>query len=364
MKIHSISSGFTKKLHINWEGPVIITGFVGDEEDPKAARILDIRRRIRRTLSLTDIKPVIDTYEKPEDSINLSQNRDGNTFTSSSDSRESDSLVLNDPYHPSWYVSYGNSKDHTPTNENNLSSQRRDSDLDIPQRTIHGPMTSSPCRRVTISNDVQTRVYEQENINNTMDEDLFEDAQDNQQSSSQIDTTNNFNTSEMDISEDTQDTEITQTSNTTTTQNAAKCTETIQDSQTTPSQQSQNQDITVYDYPDNRYDDPTYRLPSDTTLAEDTTIDSNLTVSILKQPSKSQAQRKKRPPTGAHGMCTRSSARKAREQETQPTESDQTRSDETDQDPEPMQNKNTAASMLRRFIHEIGDYYRTNDDLN
>lgn len=354
LKVHTPTTGYTKKLSMNWEGPVVIIGFTGTEDEPKAVRILNIEGRWKKTVAITDIKPVIDTYEETEDSITQSQNGGGNTFTSSSDSQA-------DLYHPSYYISYGDDKvtDKTTSSQNNdqAVTPRRDSGLNITQKTIHGPITSSP-RRVTISDDVQTRIYDRHD--NTMEEETFEDAHD--EHPQQIEESRDPNTAPADKpqneslhSEDSQVSETTEESSTSKAPNI---------------NQQPRRDSTVYDYADNIHSDPTYRPPNNVLIEQNITQRTDQSSSTASQSGRNTGSLIPRPVIRTHKMLTRAEARRQADEhepvnndassENLSTMNERTSSNEsiindttasTDRSSSLMRDKsNTIASLVNRFM--------------
>lgn len=58
----------SKKLYFRWDGPCVIIGFVGDHANPKAVQILDWENMIKKVVAITDVKPLINTYQRPAES--------------------------------------------------------------------------------------------------------------------------------------------------------------------------------------------------------------------------------------------------------------------------------------------------------
>lgn len=160
-RIHAPPSQLSRKFYSKWQGPYVITGFVGDTNNPKAVCILDFKNLIKKVVAIQDVKPSIDSFVRPNTS-NETQKDDGHALSSSS----SDSRILNDP---SFYVNYEPETSHKSSEEhivqNNsdntpqASQRNNEADLNFNETTFVGPYSSTP-RRVTISNDIETRVYQ------------------------------------------------------------------------------------------------------------------------------------------------------------------------------------------------------------
>lgn len=172
MRIHVPPTHLSKKFFYKWDGPVVITRFVGDETNPRAVIIFDYDNMKRKVLALNDVKPIIDTYERTSTSEH--QESEGHHLIDiSSDSQATkpfydtvDDTVGTEAWDPiQKHTSDTNQSDHSeggdtmnsPIAQPTLEPQV-EVDLDIPSRTLHGPTYSSP-RRVTISDTVDTRFY-------------------------------------------------------------------------------------------------------------------------------------------------------------------------------------------------------------
>lgn len=155
IRAHVAPLYLSKKFYNKWKGPFIITGFIGEAEKPKAVCVIDIGNMIRKVVAVADVKPAIDTYKRPENQ-NISKNSEGHALNTSSDS-----LIIDDP---SYHVNFDPDDDEQPLIQENDSmsqeQQRGDrSQLDLPNLSFSGPLTSSP-RRVTISNDVEKHIFD------------------------------------------------------------------------------------------------------------------------------------------------------------------------------------------------------------
>lgn len=176
------------------DGPCVIIGFVGDRDNPKAVTILDWDNMLKKVVAIQDVKPVIDTYEKPVESIDKIQNGGSHTVANSSDSWYSyspSSYMQDDPNtsaestpeqhkpmeievsiappdvsSPSKEISHRSPEKQRQTSSSvdlNVSDHEAD-DLNIIEKTVSGPTTSSP-RRVTINESVNTYFYPTEACN-------------------------------------------------------------------------------------------------------------------------------------------------------------------------------------------------------
>lgn len=218
-KVHAPKTYLSKKFHAKWDGPVIITGFVGDSEDPKAVCVLDFYTLIKKVVAVCDIKPVIDIYKQAED---ISKEKGGgHTLDLSSGFQDIDD--------PSYHLELSTTQRSankareiheaidSPVNQLRnsppvISDRSSHTPLDITRRPSQGIISSSP-RRVTISDNVETCRYEPQDSPSTV----------NVHSSFQESDTNNQ----------------------------------LDDQQTTQQDQS-----SVYDYPNNTISDPTYKPSS------------------------------------------------------------------------------------------------------
>lgn len=220
VKIHAPPTYLSKKLYIKWDGPFIITSFVGDSADPRAVCILDFKNLIKRTVAICDIKPVVDLYKNPEDPCIQNQKGGGHTLDDSSDSQD-----LFDPsYHVDVQPSYSENLQaninesnanispdiahQSPNSEISNRNSQTPSEIDLTRRPRHGIISSSP-RRVTINDNIEMRGY---------------DPQD----------------TPLDFSNSSRDNGRVQTNN----------------------QSPQKDQSSVYDYPNNTIGDPTYKPPS------------------------------------------------------------------------------------------------------
>ena len=188
IRVNAPPTHLSKKFFYKWDGPVVITGFVGDEDDPKAVAIFDYDNLQKKVVALTNVKPMINTY-KNED--NKSKGG-GHTLIDSSDSQANNELF----YHTTLddlnitQVSIDRTIQSPPNNNQQRLSSNTSStqdtlivespdadELNIQSRTLRGPISSSP-RRVTISDTVETRTYQPH------DGTYAEDTENNSESSS------------------------------------------------------------------------------------------------------------------------------------------------------------------------------------
>lgn len=146
-----------KKFYQKWSGPVVITSFVGNDDNPKAICVFDFVNMLKKIVAISDVKPMIDSYKEPQQDQIITQNGEGHTLNDSSDSRYSDYDS------PGYYVQTGNTEanDRSSTSQNENINTQDDDTLNITRNTFEGPMTSSP-RRVTISNNVLRHFYDPE----------------------------------------------------------------------------------------------------------------------------------------------------------------------------------------------------------
>lgn len=154
VRVHATPTYLSKKFHNKWSGPFIITGFIGDSNRPRAVCVLDFKNMIKKVIAIADVKPIIDTYERPEEEDQFRKD-EGHALTSSSDSQ----LIVDPTYH----VDYDTDEKEQPVTQdidNTAVIPRTESELDIDlsPRTFYGPLTSSP-RRVTINEDVETCLF-------------------------------------------------------------------------------------------------------------------------------------------------------------------------------------------------------------
>lgn len=171
-RVHAAPTYLSKKFYNKWSGPFIITGFIGDVDKPKAVCILDFKNMIKKIVAITDVKPVINRYERPEDD-DQTQKDDGHALLSSRDSRsiEDSSYYVNCDIdndeetsgneNRNEYIAdnhYEQPNDQTDCLIPTTSQKEDDLELDISSRTCAGPVTSTP-RRVTINNDVETHIF-------------------------------------------------------------------------------------------------------------------------------------------------------------------------------------------------------------
>lgn len=151
-------SGLSKKLFPNWYGPLVVVGFVGDDCNPKAVELLDIKHHSKRILAIQDVKRFI-ARDNPDETLNWINGStsfcDNDRFTS-----------------PGYYLDVDEpvSRDETGHNENNqdqrlvIGSDETDGipnsqSFDVVDRRLTTqPMSSSP-RRVTINEDVRVHEY-------------------------------------------------------------------------------------------------------------------------------------------------------------------------------------------------------------
>lgn len=175
IKIHAPPTHLSKKFFFKWDGPVVVTGFVGDENNPRAVVILDYDNMKKKVVAINDVKPMINTYKIPENENLKTKEGEGHTLNNSSYSQ--------DKTEPFYYTNDNYSEDHTDNSSYhtpNLTQEattmrqdppnidsfvKRDSDrsenideLNIASKTLHGPLASSP-KRVTISDTVDMRSY-------------------------------------------------------------------------------------------------------------------------------------------------------------------------------------------------------------
>lgn len=217
-RVYAPPTYLSKKFYVKWDGPCVIIGFVGDNENPRAVQILDYVNMIKKVVSIRDVKPYIDEYEKPKESI--SKNGGSHSLVNSSDSWQLayDAFDNNTIYSTNTPANSNltrdencRSKDNTTTVEisnsstsestqqtdhttnkqthnelsqdqnteelqhtdndkessndptsvqtsNEVTITNKDADLDITHQTVSGPITSSP-KRVTISDNVQQHFY-------------------------------------------------------------------------------------------------------------------------------------------------------------------------------------------------------------
>lgn len=166
---HSAPLELTRKFYQKWHGPVMITGFIGDQNKPRAVVVFDTDHLIRKVVAVSDVKPAYDSYERPSDTFNQNQNGEGNNLNDisldSQDNTESTFHYLSDDLNTR--ESSVNSQSAQSPDKTTVESY--DSDLNITPRTISGPTSSSP-RRVTISDRVSTFHYPTDANNNQASE--------------------------------------------------------------------------------------------------------------------------------------------------------------------------------------------------
>lgn len=168
IKVNNHPTFLTSKFHIKWDGPMVIIQLLGDTSDPKAVKVLDYENMTKKVVSINDVKPMIDTYDRPSDQSDQNQKDDGHTLIDYS----CDSQIYNDasyhvnldsdsPEHSACkqtntqaMVQHSSDRTIMDHHDNNLSEQ----DLNLQSRTLHGPLSSSP-RRVTISDTVTAHLY-------------------------------------------------------------------------------------------------------------------------------------------------------------------------------------------------------------
>lgn len=185
IRVHAVPTYLSKKFFIKWDGPCVIIGFVGERDNPKAVTVLDWDNMLKKVVAIQDVKPVVDTYEKPEESIDKTQNGGSHTVVNSSDSwyfpppcsymqdepdtnaeptseqpRSNGNLAqpsLPDPSNEISHQSLRENRQPQPSVDLNMSDQDENG-LNIVEKTMSGPTTSSP-RRVTINESVHTYFY-------------------------------------------------------------------------------------------------------------------------------------------------------------------------------------------------------------
>lgn len=152
-RVNAIPTYLCKKFYMKWDGPFVITGFVGEENNPKAVCLFDFDNMKKKIVAIQDVKPMIDTYQPQK--VNQTQNGEGHTLNTSCDSR------LLDVNSPGYYVNYDttNTNEEDPIDSDGYETPTNENTLDITRHTFEGPITSSP-RRVTVSNDVQLHIYD------------------------------------------------------------------------------------------------------------------------------------------------------------------------------------------------------------
>lgn len=216
-KAHATKPYLSKKFSVKWNGPFVIIGFVGDSDNPRAITILDYVNFIKKTVAVSDIKPVIDLYKHPQDV--QKEKGGGHTLNSSIDSQD----IFDPSYHvdiPSiLHCSNEANNDNTLTSlaegdktisHDNLNNEslHTPAALDITKRPNLGVISSSP-RRVTISDNVETCTYQPQDAAVNINESI------------------------------------------------CNCSQSSPESPVMQKDQS-----TVYDYPNNTIGDPTYKPPS------------------------------------------------------------------------------------------------------
>lgn len=173
-KINVVPRHLSKKLYFRWDGPCVIISFVGDHSNPKAVQILDWENMKKKVVAINSIKPLIDIYRRPDEPKPQNQKGGGHTPV------VSDSLDYRDPsyYHISTHEDDSTLRasdellsqscgenllpsqgDALPNSNSERVEETHNDNLDITQKTLTGPLTSSP-RRVTISDSVTCFNYD------------------------------------------------------------------------------------------------------------------------------------------------------------------------------------------------------------
>lgn len=158
IKVHTVHPLASRKFNLKWEGPKLIVGFVGDEGNPRAVKILDheAQKPVVKIVSIQDVSP----YYMREWIDNKQNEGDGQQSTDEIDSRESSETMLYDvdinynDYNP--ISSRGNESNGETVQPIDTSETLR-----FEPRASAGPMSSSP-RRVTINDRVTMRTYERD----------------------------------------------------------------------------------------------------------------------------------------------------------------------------------------------------------
>lgn len=218
IRVNTFPTWLSKKFHINWDGPVVIISLIGDKDNPRAVTIFDYDNLTKKVVSVSDVKPVIDTYKRPATSDLTPQTGGGHTLMQSSASGQeySDSsyhVILDDdrrneqksqtitdqlPKNQHTAVTDDNQKDQDTICRQDQATEDlfNSTTLNLPSKTIHGPISSSPKRRrVTISDTVE-EIPPEPNLT-----DSSSDKQ--QQSSPKTSTTNNDTTIVQSYASDT-----------------------------------------------------------------------------------------------------------------------------------------------------------------
>lgn len=69
IKVHAAPPYICRKLYQKWDGPLVIIDFIGDRLNPKAVVVLDYHNKIKKSVSIEDVKPFIDSYQPKSNSV-------------------------------------------------------------------------------------------------------------------------------------------------------------------------------------------------------------------------------------------------------------------------------------------------------
>lgn len=176
VRIHVAPTWLSKKFYIKWDGPFVIINFVGNRENARAVTVFDYQNMTKKVVTISDVKPYTNTYDRPNQTVNLSKEGDGHTLVDSCDSQtgtDSSFYAMLDINDGKQVKAPDTTSEHAQNNEPSPQQEDHNDDLDITHYTTTGPLTSSP-RRVTINTDVTTRTYErQESTQSDTDQDTI-----------------------------------------------------------------------------------------------------------------------------------------------------------------------------------------------
>jgi ribonuclease HI len=85
VKEHTVPSELTKKLYAKWDGPEMITGFIGEPNSPKAVSVIDLTTKKRRNVAIVHVKPYV---VRDADELHWQQKKKGGVQTAATELRD------------------------------------------------------------------------------------------------------------------------------------------------------------------------------------------------------------------------------------------------------------------------------------
>lgn len=174
---------YSKKLYPNWYGPLVVIGFVGDPNSPRAVELLNVDQQTKKILAIRDIKPYFtrnDSHNYNNEDVTWSNEADETANFQSSGyyldlDNDKPALTGQDGQtNNTFYVDHAENLNDCESMEIDYEPVSHDNQTFsvVDRRTSNQPVSSSPKKHVSINDVIRVREYPAiDSINNeTIDE--------------------------------------------------------------------------------------------------------------------------------------------------------------------------------------------------